>query len=198
MIGLIDFNAGNLYSLQNAFKKIKVKTKIVKTKNDLIDCDKLVLPGVGAFGSALQNLRKKELDSLIINWISLGRPFLGICVGLQLLFESSEENPGVKGLNIFRGNVKKFQNKKIPQMGWNQIRIRKKSKLFQGVSNNSFVYFANSFYAEPREKIVSTTTKYGVVFASSIELGNVFALQFHPEKSGVIGLKILKNFSEVG
>jgi imidazole glycerol-phosphate synthase subunit HisH len=197
MIGLIDFNAGNLYSLQNAFKKINAKTKIVKSKKDLMNCSKLVLPGVGAFGSAMKNLKEKQLDLAVIEWINSGKPFLGICIGMQLLFESSEESSEIKGLNVFKGKIKKFQGLKVPQMGWNQIQIKKNSKLFQGISNNEFVYFANSFYANPKKEIISSVTEYGIEFCSAIEKGNTFAVQFHPEKSGSIGLKILKNFNEV-
>lgn len=195
MIAIIDFGAGNLSSIANAMNFLKAEHKITKDKKDILNADKVIFPGVGHFRDAMLHINKLELSEPIKEAIKNKKPFLGICLGMQLLFEESEESPGVKGLGVFEGKVKKFNvNLKIPQIGWNQIKI-KDSSLFKGIKNNSYVYFVHSYYAEPSDKsIITAKTDYGTEFASAVEKDNVFAVQFHPEKSGEIGLKILENF----
>lgn len=199
MIGIIDYGAGNLRSLQNAFTKIGVESTIVSSAEEIRKCDKLALPGVGAFGELMQNVKNQDLDKVIINFIESNKPFLGICLGLQVLFEKSDESPSSKGFSIFKGSVKRFNNGlKVPQMGWNRIQKEKEGKLFKGIPNDSFVYFANSFFVEPLDQsTILSKTKYGNLFCSALEKDNIFATQFHPEKSGELGLKILENFARL-
>jgi glutamine amidotransferase len=196
-IAIIDAKFGNLASVRNAFAKIGEKTIVVSKPAEIEKAGRLVLPGVGAFGSAMQMLEAKKLDSAIKEFISSGKPFLGICIGMQLLFEESEESSGKKGLCLFRGQVKKFTGVKTPQIGWNRIYPTKQTRLLSGIVNGEFVFFANSYYTKPlEEEIVAAKAGYGQSFCAAIESGNVFATQFHPEKSGKTGLKILKNFAE--
>lgn len=195
MISIIDYGMGNLRSLMNAFQFLGEKVKITNNPEEIERAEKLVFPGVGNFGKAIENLKRKKIDLAIKRNIKKGTPFLGICLGLQLLFEKSQEAPEIDGLGILKGKVLKFQKVKIPQIGWNQIEIQRESKILAGIKNNSFVYFMHSFYVEPRDKrIIIAKTNYGKDFCSAIELKNIFAFQFHPEKSGKVGLKILKNF----
>jgi len=195
MITIIDYGMGNLQSLANAFQFLGEEVKITDNPKEIEKAQKLVFPGVGDFGKAIKNLKKKKIDLPIRNSIQKGTPFLGICLGLQLLFEKSEEAPNDKGLNIFKGKILRFKNVKTPQIGWNQINILKKTKIFKEIENNSFVYFMHSFYVEPLDKkIIVARTNYGKGFCSAIEQKNVFGVQFHPEKSGKTGLKILRNF----
>lgn len=195
MITIIDCGMGNLQSLINAFKFLGEKVKIANSPKEIGKARKLVFPGVGNFGQAIKNLRRKKIDSAIKNSIKKGIPFLGICLGLQLLFEKSEEAPNTRGLAIFEGKVLKFKQVKIPQIGWNQLKFQKKSKIFIGIQNGSFVYFMHSFYVKLLDKkIIIAKTDYGINFCSAIEAKNIIGVQFHPEKSGKIGLKILKNF----
>lgn len=197
-IAVVDAGFGNLASVGNAFSRIGWKTAIVSDAAGVENAEKLVLPGVGGFGSAIQVLKAKRLDSAIREFIFSGRPFLGICVGMQLLFEESEESPGEAGLCLFKGKVKKFSGVKTPQIGWNKLDLKKRSKLLEGVKDGAFVFFANSYYAEPLQtKFVAAVSEYCQRFCSAIETENTFATQFHPEKSGAIGLRILKNFAEV-
>ena len=198
MITIIDYGMGNLQSLINAFQFLGERVKAVGDPTEIGKAKKIVFPGVGNFKEAVKNLKKKKIESVLKNVIHRGTPFLGICLGLQLLFEESEEAPKIKGLGVFNGKIVKFKKMKIPQIGWNQIKIQEKSKLLSGIKNRSFVYFMHSFCAEPLDKkIIAAKTDYGRDFCSAVESKNIFAVQFHPEKSGKIGLKILKNFIEI-
>lgn len=203
MIAVIDYGMGNLRSVEKALELVGAKTKVTSKPSDLAGCDKLVLPGVGAFGSAMRELKRFGLVDPIRAAIKSGKPFLGLCLGMQLLFDKSDEAPGVKGLSILNGGVKKFKfakiSLKVPHMGWNVInRPRGKfagSGILKGIPDGSYVYFVHSFYVKPRDrKITLTTTDYGIDFASGVCRENVYAFQFHPEKSQGLGLKILENF----
>lgn len=196
MIAVIDYGAGNLKSVSKALEFLKAKCIVTSRIEDIKKADKIILPGVGNFGDAVKSLKQLGIFGAIKKEIRRGKPYLGICLGLQLLFEKSEESKKNEGLGIFKGNVVKFKaNKKIPQIGWNKLKIKKKSKLFNGLKEGH-VYFVHSYYVKPKDKkIILTTTNYGgEEFVSGIEKGNIFAFQFHPEKSGTYGLKILKNF----
>jgi len=198
MIVLIDYGSGNLRSAEKALARVGADVRIVNKPADVLAADAVVLPGVGAFGDCVNNLTQLGLDSAIRQFIQSGKPFLGICVGLQMLFETGAESPGVPGLGILQGTVPRFAGNglKVPHMGWNQLRIRQsKCPLFSGIADGSFVYFVHSYYGAPRqETVVAATTEYGVEFASVIWSKNVFATQFHPEKSQAVGLKMLENF----
>lgn len=196
MIGVIDYKAGNLMSVCNALSSLKAEFQILDSAERISEMGKIIFPGVGAFGKAMENLREQGMDSAIKEFIERGKPFLGICLGMQLLFGSSEENKGVDGLGVVKGEVVKFQEGKVPQIGWNKIE-NTKGKLFEGVESG-FAYFANSYYCVPEEsRVVSAQTEYIVKFCSALERGNVFALQFHPEKSSGFGLKVLENFVKI-
>lgn len=207
MIAVIDYGVGNLYSVEKALKFVGGEVKVTSSAADLKDADKLVLPGVGAFGDCMKNLKATGLIPTILEQVLMNKPLLGICVGLQILFESSEESPNVKGLGVFKGEIKKIRagGLKIPHMGWNSIEIGRKnnlinfgaSKLFAGLEGKNYFYFVHSYHAAPsNEDIVTATTNYGESVTAAVELGNIFATQFHPEKSGDVGLKVLKNFIE--
>ena len=200
MIALIDYGSGNLRSVHKALLKVGARVRLVEKPEGLSDAAAAVLPGVGAFDDCINALRKQELLEASREFIRSGRPFLGICVGYQALFEKSEEfNSRAAGLGVFEGKVVRFSAKnglKIPQIGWNQIEIvREDCPLFRGVSSGSYVYFVHSFFPKPVDpSIVSTRTEYGETFASSVWRGNLYATQFHPEKSQMVGLQLLKNF----
>ena len=207
MIAVIDYGVGNLYSVEKALKFVGGEVKVTSSAADLKDADKLVLPGVGAFGDCMKNLKATGLIPTILEQVLIHKPLLGICVGLQILFEKSEESPNVKGLGIFKGEIKKIRagNLKIPHMGWNSIEIGRKdnlikfgaSKLLTGLEGKNYFYFVHSYHAAPSNAdIVTATTDYGEKVTAAVELGNIFATQFHPEKSGDVGLKVLKNFVE--
>jgi len=191
---------GNLRSVAKAMERFGARVTVGDDLRVLQRARKLVLPGVGAFGAAVSELKKRNLLALIDHAVRVGTPILGICLGLQLFFERSAESPGVKGLGIWRGSVVRFPETKthrlkIPQMGWNQVRICKQSPLLGGVKNNSYFYFVHSYYADPEDKrLVVGEADYGVRFPAVLASGNVFAVQFHPEKSQRSGLEILKNF----
>jgi glutamine amidotransferase len=198
MITIIDYGSGNLKSISNGFSRIGAKVQISQDKKELKEADALILPGVGAFGTAMDNLR--DYEGLIHEHIDDSKPFLGICLGLQVLFTSSQESPGVKGLDVFPGEVVRFppvirqKGLKIPHMGWNNLQIKQKCPILEGVSED-FMYFVHSFYVKPRdESIVAASVDYGLEVPSVVFKDNVFATQFHPEKSGEIGLLILQNF----
>ncbi len=203
-IAIIDYGAGNLRSVQKALQMLGFQSVLTKDKSEIRKSSGVILPGVGAFDSAVSELRKENLESVIEELIGLSRPFLGICLGYQLLFESSEEGK-LSGLALFSGTVKKFNFKgtsfsslSVPHMGWDRLLIKHKSPIFDGIASGSMVYFAHSFYPEPKDQmIISTTTDYGIEFASSVSKENIFGIQFHPEKSGEVGLKILRNFGEI-
>jgi imidazole glycerol-phosphate synthase subunit HisH len=200
VIALLDYGSGNLRSAQKALLNVGADVRVAKSPKEIGDAEAMVLPGVGAFDDCINALRKQELLEAARDFIKSGRPFLGICVGYQVLFEKSEEfNSCAAGLGIFKGSVVRFAEKnglKIPQIGWNQIEIAQTDcPLFRGIENGSYVYFVHSFFPKPQdETIIAAQTEYGETFASAIWRDNVFATQFHPEKSQRIGLQLLKNF----
>ena len=198
MIAIIDYDAGNIKSVQKAINLLGEETVLTREREDILAADKVILPGVGAFGDAMEKLERFGLVQVIKEVVDKGTPFLGICLGLQLLFEESEESPGVKGLGILKGKIVKIPEEtglKIPHIGWNSLDFPSEGTLFKGIQPNSYVYFVHSFYLQAEEKeIVKATTKYGVTIEASVEKGNVYACQFHPEKSSDVGLQILKNF----
>ena len=203
MIALLDYGSGNLRSVHKALLQAGADVRIAKSPREIGDAGAMVLPGVGAFDDCIHALRKQELLGAAKDFIQTGKPFLGICVGYQALFERSEEfNSCAAGLGLFQGSVVRFSEKhglKIPQIGWNQIDIvRRDCPLYRGIESGSYVYFVHSFYPQPADQsIAATRTEYGDVFASSVWRDNVFATQFHPEKSQKIGLQLLKNFVEL-
>ena len=203
MIALLDYGSGNLRSVHKALLKVGADVQIVQHPEGMRDARAVVLPGVGAFDDCINALRKQELLEASRDFIKTGKSFLGICVGYQALFERSEEfNSCAAGLGVFGGSVVRFAQKpglKIPQIAWNQIEItRSDCPLYRGVTNGSYVYFVHSFYPQPKDaNIVATTTDYGGNFASSVWKDNVYATQFHPEKSQTVGLQLLKNFVEL-
>lgn len=197
MIAVIDYGAGNLKSITNALDFLRAKYKVTDKAGDIKKADKIIFPGVGSFGNCIRSLKKKNLIGSLKKEI-IKKPYLGICLGLQVLFEKSEESPGIKGLSIFKGKCKKFKSKKlkIPQIGWNSIGIvNKNSLLLKDIKNNSYFYFVHSYYVDPKDdSAILTKTNYGADFVSAIEKDNIFGLQFHPERSGEVGIKILENF----
>ena len=202
MIAIIDYDAGNIRSVEKAFAYLGEDPVITRDPELLLRADKVVLPGVGNFGDAMDNLKKYELTDVIHRIVSRKTPFLGICVGLQLLFESSEESPGVPGLGILPGRIRSIpegEGRKIPHMGWNSLRLKSPGRLFEGIGEDSYVYFVHSYYLDAADKsIVSASTWYGTEIDAAVEKDNLFACQFHPEKSSAVGLKILSNFVRLG
>ncbi len=205
MVAIIDYDAGNIKSVEKAFDYLGADTVITRDTNEIIRADHVVLPGVGSFGDAMKKLNEYGLVSVIKEVTGKGIPFLGICLGQQLLFESSEESDGVSGLGILREKIISIPDEdlagnkyKIPQIGWNSLKFPNKGRLFKGLDDGAYVYFVHSYYlkAENRD-IVTATTDYSVTIDASVESGNVFACQFHPEKSAEVGMQILKNFLEV-
>lgn len=201
MIAIIDYDAGNLKSVEKALVSLGEKPVITRDRHKLLSADKVILPGVGAFGDAMDKLHHYQLTDTIKEVIDKKTPFLGICLGLQLLFERSDEGEGVEGLSILQGEILRIpesEGLKIPHMGWNSIKIKKGARLFQGIPDNSYVYFVHSYYLKAKNiEEVAATTDYSTLIHASIEKDNVFACQFHPEKSGEVGLKILKNFASL-
>ena len=200
MIAIIDYGAGNLHSVKNALDFLGADCVITGNADEIKNADKVILPGVGAFGDAMKCLRESGLAETVKEVISDGNPFLGICLGLQMLFEESEETPNVKGLGVFKGKSVKIPDTglKIPHMGWNSITVTKDSKILKNIGDEPYVYFVHSYYIVPEdESIVSAYTEYGAKLDIAVEKDNVFATQFHPEKSGDLGMKILKNFVEL-
>ena len=202
MIGIIDYDAGNIRSVEKALSYLGEKTVVSRNPETLKNADKVILPGVGSFGQAMENLHRYELVPVIQDMIKDGKPFLGICLGLQLLFESSEESPGAEGLGILKGKILKIPSSpglKIPHMGWNSLQLQNNGRLFRNIPQDTYVYFVHSYYLQAQEpEIVKAVTGYGTEIHASVEKDNVFACQFHPEKSGKYGLEILKNFAELG
>lgn len=195
MIAIIDYGMGNLRSVQKAFEFLGFPAQITDKREEIRKADKIVLPGVGAFCDAIKTIREKGIDELIQDAIKEGKPFLGICLGMQLLFEKSLENGEFQGLGIFPGIIQKLpETEKIPQIGWNCLNINKRDPLFTGLPEHPYVYFVHSYYLETTAPIVSATCYYGKEIQVAVQKENVFALQFHPEKSGDMGLNILKNF----
>lgn len=198
MVSIIDYDAGNIKSVEKAMKYLGEEVVITRDKDVILSSEKVILPGVGAFGDAMGKLKDYNLVQTIYDVVEKNTPFLGICLGLQLLFENSDETPGVAGLGILKGDIIKIPVKegtKIPHMGWNSLNIKEGATLFQGIEENPYVYFVHSYYLKAKnENEVAATTEYGVEIHASVEKDNVFACQFHPEKSGGVGLQILKNF----
>jgi glutamine amidotransferase len=198
LIAIIDYGAGNIRSVYKALKFLGAECKITSDRNEILNSDKAILPGQGSFGDCMSSINNSGIRDTVLEFIKTGKDFLGICVGLQLLFEGSDESPNTEGLGVFKGHIRKIPNGeglKIPHMGWNSIEIKKDDKLFKGVKNGSHVYFVHSYYLDAEDKsIVSSQTDYGVKIDASISKDNVFATQFHPEKSGDVGMKLLKNF----
>ncbi len=201
MIAIIDYDAGNIRSVEKALQFLGQEVKITRDREEILGADKVVLPGVGSFGDAMGKLHQYGLVEVIRQVAEEKTPFLGICLGLQLLFERSDESPGVEGLGILKGEILRIpegEGRKIPHMGWNSLELRNQGRLFAGISGEPYVYFVHSYYLKARdEQIVKATTEYGVTIHASVEQDNIFACQFHPEKSSDTGLKILKNFVEL-
>ncbi|MDE7030608.1 MAG: imidazole glycerol phosphate synthase subunit HisH [Lachnospiraceae bacterium] len=198
MIAIIDYDAGNIKSVEKALAALGEQAIITRDRAQILDAKKVILPGVGAFGDAMEKLRRYGLESIIREVTANNTPFLGICLGLQLLFESSEEAPGVEGLGILRGKIVRIPDDrglKVPQIGWNSLKFPHKGRLFAGIAEDAYVYFVHSYYLQAAEpEIVTATTEYVVPIHASVEKRNVFACQFHPEKSSDVGLSILRNF----
>ncbi len=201
MIAIIDYDAGNIKSVEKALQFLGQQAVITRDRDVILHADKVVLPGVGAFGNAMEKLRGYGLEEVIRRVAEKGTPFLGICLGLQLLFERSDEAPGVKGLGLLKGEVLRIpegDGLKIPHMGWNSLKLSGKGRLFSDMDGEPYVYFVHSYYLKAdSEDIVTASTEYGVTIHASVEKGNLFACQFHPEKSGDTGMQILKNFVEI-
>lgn len=202
MIAIIDYGAGNIQSVYKALKFIGADCKVTDNKEEIMNADGAILPGVGSFGDTMDTMNSRNIKDTVIEFTKSGKPFLGICLGLQLLFPQSEESLGVKGLSIFEGKISKIPNQngtlKIPHMGWNSIRIKQKDGIFKGIEGEPYVYFVHSYYLKANDKgIVAATTNYGVEIDAAVQKGNIIATQFHPEKSGDVGLKMLKNFVEM-
>ena len=201
MIAIIDYDAGNLKSVEKALASLGEETVITRNFKEILNADKVILPGVGSFGDAMAQLKKYELDKVVHEVAEKKTPFLGICLGLQLLFESSEETPGVEGLHLLDGHILRIPEEeglKIPHIGWNSLEFPNKGRLFEGIAEQSYVYFVHSYYLKAAEEsIVTATTEYGTHIHASVEKENIFACQFHPEKSSTVGLQILKNFAKL-
>jgi glutamine amidotransferase len=201
MIAILDYDAGNIKSVEKAFHYIGEDTVLTRDFQKIRQADKVVLPGVGAFGDAMEHLKKYELDQMIREIVEEQKPLLGICLGLQLLFQESEESPGIEGLGILPGRIRKIPaaaGLKIPHIGWNSLQLKNQGRLFEGVSDGAYVYFVHSYYLVAKEEhMVKATTQYGVDIHASVEEGNVFACQFHPEKSSRVGFQILRNFASI-
>lgn len=201
MVAIIDYNAGNIKSVEKALALLGEPCVVTRDFREIRRADKVILPGVGAFGDAMEQLRKYELDKVIHELVADETPFLGICLGLQLLFAGSEESSGVEGLHVLEGDVVRIPDKeglKIPHIGWNSLSLRNNGRLFAGIEDQSYVYFVHSYYLRAADgQIVKATTDYSTCIHASVEQGNVFACQFHPEKSSSVGLKILQNFIDI-
>ena len=199
LIAVVDYELGNLRSVSKAVEKLGAKAEVTDNPKRIEKADGIILPGVGAFHVGMQNLKRLNLLSVLHEAISEGTPFLGICLGFQILFSQSEEHGVCKGMDIIKGKVRRFTNKlKVPHMGWNQVKFKTKNsklKIFNGIPDNSYFYFVHSYYAEPEdENIIIAKTEYGHEFTAAVNKDNVWGVQFHPEKSGDIGLKVLRNF----
>lgn len=201
MTAIIDYDAGNLRSVEKALIALGEQPVITREKDVLLSADHVILPGVGFFGDAMERLHQYDLVDVIRQIVEQGTPFLGICLGLQLLFEGSEESEGVEGLGLLKGRILKIPDSpglKIPHMGWNSLNIAPESRLFRGISEDAYVYFVHSYYLHAQDEVVvSATTEYSTCIHVAVESGNVFGCQFHPEKSSEAGLQILKNFIEL-
>ncbi len=201
MIAIIDYDAGNIKSVEKAILSLGEEVVITRDAQTILNADGVILPGVGAFGVAMEKLHAYGLVDVIQECVKKAIPFLGICLGLQLMFESSEENPSVEGLHLLDGKIMRIpaeEGLKIPHIGWNNLHFPNKGRLFAGLPEDSYVYFVHSYYLVAEdEKLVAATTEYGTLIHAAVEKGNVFACQFHPEKSSEVGLKILQNFIDI-
>ncbi|MDE6738275.1 MAG: imidazole glycerol phosphate synthase subunit HisH [Lachnospiraceae bacterium] len=201
MVAIIDYDAGNIKSVEKAMLALGESVRITREPEEILSADHVILPGVGAFGDAMNKIHQYHLADVIREVVDRGTPFLGICLGLQLLFESSEESEGVDGLGILRGKIVRLpetQGLKIPHIGWNSLKFPNKGRLFEGISEEAYVYFVHSYYLQAEStQIVTATTEYAAHIHASVEDGNVFACQFHPEKSSDVGMTILKNFLNI-
>ncbi|HEO66344.1 MAG TPA: imidazole glycerol phosphate synthase subunit HisH [Spirochaetes bacterium] len=199
MIQIIDYGRGNLNNVVKSFMNFGYQAEIIDQPKSIKDLSGLVLPGVGAFGDSMDSLNEKGFTSYIRDYIASKKPFLGICLGLQLIFEESDEFGDQKGMGVLKGRVTRFDiDEKVPHIGWNQAEFKKESRLFKGIPNESYFYFVHSYYVTPEDPSVTTTTShYGIDFTSAIEHENIYATQFHPEKSQKIGLEVIKNFGEL-
>lgn len=201
MIAIIDYDAGNIRSVEKAFAFLGEAAVVTRDPEIILGADGVVLPGVGAFGDAMGKLKAYGLDRVIPECVERNKPFLGICLGLQLLFAESEESPGVEGLHILEGRIVRIpsdQGLKVPHIGWNSLQLQTGSRLFENLPENPFVYFVHSFYLQAADReIVTATADYGVQIHAAVEKGNLFACQFHPEKSSDVGMQMLRNFIKV-
>ncbi len=201
MTGIIDYDAGNIKSVEKALLKLGEEAVITRDRNTLLNADRVILPGVGAFGDAMDKLRSYGLEEVIHELVDKNIPFLGICLGLQLLFEESAESAGIKGLGLLPGRILRIPDEagvKVPHIGWNSLSFPRKSRLFAGIEEGAYVYFVHSYYLKASDQgIVTAETEYGTCIHASIEKDNIFACQFHPEKSSQVGLSILKNFINI-
>lgn len=201
MIAIIDYDAGNIKSVEKALIFLGQQVVVTREKDIILNSDGVILPGVGAFGDAMGRIREYGLEEIIVQVVEQKIPFLGICLGLQLMFESSEESPGVKGLGLLKGKIVRIpemEGLKVPHIGWNSLHFPKQSRLYKNMKEPSYVYFVHSYYLKAQEEsIVTAVTEYGVTIHASVEKEHIFACQFHPEKSSEIGMQILKNFIDV-
>lgn len=201
MVAIIDYDAGNIKSVEKAMQLLGQEVKITRDRDEIMAADHVILPGVGAFGDAMEKLHQYGLVEVIHEVTKKGTPFLGICLGLQLLFERSDEAPGVEGLGVLKGDILKLPDKegyKIPHMGWNSLDFPREGRLFKELGEHPYVYFVHSYYLKAKDdRIVKATTEYGTHIHASVEQDNIFACQFHPEKSSTVGLKILENFAGI-
>jgi len=201
-IALLDYGMGNLHSVSKALEHVGAEVDLINNADELNNPDAIVLPGVGNFSDGIEQLHKRGFFSLVKEWVAADKAFLGICLGMQMLLDESEEAPGIPGLGICKGKVIKFRpvdnTLKVPQMGWNNVIVRENCPFFKGVENHSYFYFVHSFYASPEEQdVIGGETEYGIKYCSFIWKGNIYATQFHPEKSQKIGLKLLENFVKI-
>ena len=201
MVAIIDYDAGNIRSVEKAVRYLGKEVTVTSEPEEILAADRVILPGVGAFGDAMKRLHDMELVEVIRQVADRGTPFLGICLGLQLLFEKSEESPGVPGLGLLRGEILRLPELpglKVPHIGWNSLKYPNPGRLFRGIPEDSYVYFVHSYYLKAQDEgIVTATTEYGTLVHASVESGNLFACQFHPEKSSETGLTILENFLSI-
>ena len=201
MIAILDYDAGNIKSVEKAMLLLGQDVTVTRERERILKADKVILPGVGAFGDAMGKIREYGLYEVIHEVVEQGTPFLGICLGLQLLFERSEESPGVEGLGILKGEILRLPDTpglKIPHMGWNSLEFRNNGRLFEGLPQESYVYFVHSYYLKAADEgIVTAAAEYGTQIHASVEQNNIFACQFHPEKSSDVGIRILKNFISI-
>ncbi|MCI9428314.1 MAG: imidazole glycerol phosphate synthase subunit HisH [Eubacterium sp.] len=201
MIAILDYDAGNLKSVEKALAFLGEGSVITRERKEVKKAEKLILPGVGSFGFAMEQLKKYEIDKMLQEAAAEGKPLLGICLGLQLMFDGSEESEGIEGLHLFEGEIVRIPDcagLKIPHIGWNSLELRNDGRLFEGIGKEPYVYFVHSYYLKAKEeRIVTAFTEYGVTIHASVEWGNLFACQFHPEKSSGAGLKMLSNFAKI-